>query len=506
MSPETSRATCFPRFVVAAALTAAVLSLALMAVRVVNAVSLVEPLHLQTSGDEIASLFAVWKWATGETVYGDRFRPPYNAVFFNWLFYATYGTIIQALHGPVFTDYAWLPTIARLFTLAGAAVAGGLAFLLFLRIDVARLRGYKPVAAATALVIAFGPLVGYWTITVRPDVWALAFEIGAATAFLTFYRDRPNLAVVFVAACCYAAWAFKQVNVYALMGTGLFLLLRRDWRTVSILGALLVSAWILTFALGGEYYFRTVFFSGVPLSYTVAAAARNLGNFAPKVVPFLAAAAAIGAYVLSSDKRRKDFFEDDRALYAATGTSAALLSIPLSFQTGAAENYYFTLFFFLTLLVLAAYSLVAKQDARVPAWVDHAFGGGWLAMAVACLLVFLGVVGTTDLRAQHRFHSAAQACLAPLPRPLFIGITYLSLPWMSPGSPPFVLSYVYYIERKMERRFESGGIGGLIASGYFATIVTHAPPPETIDGVRPDRYRLTPSDCPSLGIFLRRND
>jgi hypothetical protein len=83
---------------------------------------------------------------------------------------------------------------------------------------------------------------------------------------------------------------------------------------------------------------------------------------------------------------------------------------------------------------------------------------------------------------------------------------YLSLPWMTPGTEPFVLSYTYTIERAMGRRYERDGIGGLIRDGHFAAVaVPGEAPPAAIDGASLNGYGLVPGACEGMSVFLRKS-
>jgi hypothetical protein len=67
--------------------------------------------------------------------------------------------------------------------------------------------------------------------------------------------------------------------------------------------------------------------------------------------------------------------------------------------------------------------------------------------------------------------------------------TYGDLPWISPAAPHFVIGYTNESDRRAGVTFESNGWQGLLARGYFATVVTR-----TARGGVPDsmlaRYRL----------------
>ena len=96
------------------------------------------------------------------------------------------------------------------------------------------------------------------------------------------------------------------------------------------------------------------------------------------------------------------------------------------------------------------------------------------------------------------------ACIEGLPQPLFVYDSYLSLPWMAPGAEPYVLSYVYDLDRALGRNFEHGGIGGLVEDRHFAAIVMRQEVPlDRLDGAPLVGYTARPGTCAGMTIFLK---
>ncbi len=475
----------------------------LLAVRMQGSISLAEPLHLQTSGDEVASLFAVWKAVYGQAVYTDRFHIPFSAAVYNWLFYEFYGTVTAAALRILDLGDAWLPTVARLVTLAGTVVGAAAAFWSFRVALPARQSSAAAIALAFAAFVVAGPLIGFWSITVRADVWAMTMEMVAVALFLLLYPRSRLAAVLAVAASAYLAWAFKQGSVFAAGGVGLFLLARRDWRSLAVLTVVLVAAWLITLRAGSQGYVATVFFSDYPLFFTVERGLRNLTNFAVKSGPSLLLLASVAVTVLASRPFRRAAWQSDPFVLALAGTAcAAVITVPLSGQTGGAENYFFSFSFFLALLAVSVLGIAIEGPSRALVLVAAA---GWVSIIVAVGAVLGGLTGVTDLRARHVHLAAHKRCLDTLPRPLFVYDRYLSLPWMTPGSQPFVLAYVYEVDRRMGRDFEGGGIGGMISDNRFAAVaVPGAGTLSEVDGGSLDGYAPAPQECDGLAVFLRR--
>jgi len=479
--------------------------LLLFGLRFASTLSFSEALQFQTSGDETASLFAVWKWTTGEDVYTDRHDIPFAAALFNWLFYASYGAFVAAVQGLLGLTDAWQPTLGRLFTAIGAAAIGTATYA-----AACKAGGNRVLSLAYAVLVAIGPLVGFWALTVRPDIWATALEIGAAAVFLHLYPRRTWAAVGCAAGLAYLAWSFKQSSVFAAGAIGFLLLVRREWWLLAAFAALLTAAWLLTFVLAGPAYRTAVMFSDYPLFFTAERALRNVVNFAIKSGPTVLPILMTSILLLRRPALIRALYRNDSTVLGFGGLlSGLVIALPLSGQTGASENYYFSMSAFLALLTVAILATVNKPGPELDrAWhpaVAISASVGWIAVALGVTSVLTGVAGATSLRKDHVAWNEFKICTDKLPRPLYVADRYMSLPWMTPGTTPFVRAYVYEIERAAGVAFEADGIGGLIRSGRFASIAV--PGHQTLqelDGASFDAYVVDHHACPTMTVYRRR--
>lgn len=487
-------------------LVIALLGVLLSAIRIFSAYSYAEPLQLQTSGAEFESLFAIWKYTKGLAIYNDRLLPPYNAAMYNWLFYQSYGTFTSSLLHAFGLADPWLPTVARFLTLLGivATTIGG--YYAFIRASTASSQSAKVLALAFALLIGTGPLVGFWVFTVRPDIWATTFEIFGAVCFICNYPKRKWLALLGIALCAYAAWAFKQGSVSFLVSIGCFLLVRKAWKDLSILVAGMATAFALTFVVGQPQYFKNVMFSGYPLDFAFDRGVHNLTFFAVKELPGIAL--LFSALMCAGLKRQtwSQIWQNDVVLFSLIAVLVSgAYAIPLSFQVGGAENYFFTFGFFVTLCGFALLPSIVK-----PEWPKRVLlltAGGWLGLGCAVILVLSGHIGLTNLRKDHVNNMAVKHCIDPLPRPLFVEHPYVSLPWMSSEETYFILSYVYEKERKLGHPFFKDGIGGAIKRGELKTLVLIGDaPPKLYDGASLDRYEVVQSSCHGYTVMTLKSN
>jgi hypothetical protein len=169
---------------------------------------------------------------------------------------------------------------------------------------------------------------------------------------------------------------------------------------------------------------------------------------------------------------------------------------------GAAENYYFPIVFFVsTILIMAVSRLGTTSGAG--RLILSAVTIGWAGNLLAVIVVLAGFAGVLSTRDWHHKHAAIKRCMENLPRPAFTGSVYNLLPWMYPAEHHFILAYNYGPDRAAGRRFERGGIGGLIADGYFGALLLDVPTGR-FDGARiAVRYERR-GRCAGQDIWLRR--
>lgn len=478
----------------------------LLAVRLYFIVSFAEPLQIITSGDEQASLFSVWKAVNGLAVYTDPTRSPYAMSFFNGLFYFSYGLWSSFWLSMLSLTDSWLPTVGRFFTLLGV-VAAWFAMTRTLQISEARIRLDQDVispllAPACASVVCVGPLMGFWAFTVRPDLWALVFEIIAVLVFIRFYADRNLTAVLLAVVCLLFSWSFKQASVSVIGGVGLFLLLERQWRLLAIYTSIFFAAWACALYLGGELYRHSILFTQIQLEYSLAHSAKVWINGFAKSLPIIGPLALIFVIFVKDRAFRLLILNNwiCRFFLITLGGSSILVFL-LTIQNGSAENYLFTPLFLASGLLVSSYAAGRAQPGGIPA-----FNGVLLiatgTQAVLCCLVLAGVFGV--LNGSHREWVDTARCINQQAKPIFTEGTYLSLPWMTESVEPFVLSYTYARARKLGIPHEKGGIGGRIENGEFATLaISRNSAKDNYDGADLQKYTLQPTQCGALHIWRR---
>ncbi|MGE3319432.1 MAG: ArnT family glycosyltransferase [Candidatus Berkiella sp.] len=468
------------------------LALVLVAVRLWHVISFKEPLHVITSGFEEESLFALFKFVHDMPVYTDPHQIPFAASYFNWLYYGIYGTITACIMQLFHLGDIWIPTISRLITFSIATLGFIVTFVLFRRKQ-------SSLAFCLSALLWYGPLVGYWAMTARPDVLGLFFDACALLFFLRYFPEHKIKAALVAAVFCYLSWSAKQINIVMPGTIGLFLLSHRQWRALFSFSGLLISLYALSCALMPENARKMLFFvnTAIPLSKTVFV--ENAFTLLKKTFPVLVITLAVIVEALRSKAFRHELFQSNTIQLSVCGLITwAVILLPASSKVGSAENYHFIALLFLLLFTASGLHLLNTRSRVI---------NGGLILAGCLTIMSLGTViaqnRTVHLTEQHQAMQALQKCIATLPAPIFVINHYGALPWMNPSSQSYVLAYNYWNDRKDGIPFEQNGIGGLIQQGYFNALVLPSPITDSFDGASLEDFSRQNS-CPGYAVFTRK--
>lgn len=475
--------------------------LALLLLRAMNVISFGEAHHVVTSGFEEESLYAMWKYWHGLPVYNDPHQIPFSASYFNWFFYGFYGSIIKWVMTLFALPDVWLPTVGRIVTLSVVFIGFAANYYLYTSHKV----NDKPlpflIAICLSALLWFSPLIGFWAMTVRPDVIALLFDVLAVTFFLK-YPSNTVKGVILASLFCYLSWSCKQVNVVMPGAIGLFLLLQQRWRSFIVFSMLMVFGYTLTLALAEDNLLKSMFFvkTAIPLSFDVFWA--NLLNFIKKSFPALILFGMIFTKVTLNPPMRKAVFQEPMVRLAFCGLVFwVIILLPFSSKIGSADNYHFIALFFVLLATAGALKHLLETEVS---FIKPSFAfSGLVSGALVVLCLSQGTLGS--IQAQHQNNLALKSCLDKLPQPIFVVNHYASLPWMNPSPVSFVLAYNYWQDRSANRPFEHNGIGGLISQGYFNTLIIPKEFTRNFDGAALNHYHQEAQGCMGYAVLKKKD-
>jgi hypothetical protein len=413
-----------------------------------------------TTGWEEACLFSIWKFTQQQPVYTDLYRVPFAGSYYNWGFYYFYGLVAEACLRLFHLDAVWIATAGRLITIAFTLVTGGIFFLAQKHFAKDGLFANSRISWAWCAIAACSIQVGYSSISVRPDIGALAFECAGLYAILR-YVSKPSARVLIAAALLfYVAWAFKQTQVTMLTGSVLALLLLKRWRAFLALSSIWWLLVIATLILGGPAYRESILFSQRHLPMLLGSGLANAHQAGLRNLFFpLCTAAILG---ISWRSARSIAVRPPDTVVIATLLFSICFALVTSCITGAGSAY------FLPAGWIAMLGMSLKSEQVSSRWI--------LTGLVVCSLVMaVGAARASrepgDYRHQDSVHRAVAEKLSHLPGPAFVAEEYSNLPWVQRYSPHFVLAYAYGFDRIAQVPLEDDGWEGLARDGYFGTVV-----------------------------------
>jgi hypothetical protein len=448
------------------------MSALLLAYRLDLSVSLRQPLLVLTSGWEEESLNALWKFKHGHPVYPHVTAIPYSASYFNWLFYYFYGTVIRLASHALGLSDDWIPTIARLTTLVGCFIGIVSLYRAFGLCGVSGKRLSPTLRVLLAATCMVNLLSSTWSITARPDQWAMTLELLALTLFLTRGLDdaAPLYWTILTGLILYLAWSFKQNHLGYLGGLELYLLTRRRY-TQSL--ALLVSFAPLaigTWLLGTEDMRYMILLSQKNLAFKPLNGIVLLSKAIAKT-PWLLLAIVFMRRVRGADSN--DLGQQRQIACQTVFLATFGWMFLLSCKQGANDNYFLTSQ--AIALLYLAFILCASEQVAVNAsrryWIEWGLCIGLALSAIEALLLMrhpARLISEDCTQLARQLQHPPLALQGPI---LVDGSNALNLPWVIRRDVGFVVAYGYTFDRDKGMAFEQGGIEGLIRSGYFGVVV-----------------------------------
>jgi len=405
-----------------------------------------------TTGFEDISIYNISRIRHGEPVYVDCFTYPYRASLFNWLFYQVYGGTAMMLN----PSENMLPLVLRLVTLAFALTGAAVTFA-FLASRGRQppegehtpdgslsLRGLTPPArlmlASYTLVIWCAPLIGWWSLTVRPDIPAVTCEL---LGLLLVARGGPRLswpAALLAGVLFFLAWSFKQSAIGLCAGTMLALALRREWANLLRIGATtgVLTALVLAIALPQPAYVANLFAAPAlaPMEN------RQLGVILFGITlawgPLLFIAPAIMLLGQTPEERRALVRRPVAVLTVAT-LAALVVNVLAARRPGCSGNYFFetwlagmTLGGMVQVHVLAHGVTFAR---RLDRWLFLGFTGLVLAFSVQSVVTMFDPFHKPDTQMVERmlrlprppYSEELLTALRTSPKPLFCDDSLLTI-------------------------------------------------------------------------------
>ncbi|MEW6737953.1 MAG: hypothetical protein AB1489_42140 [Acidobacteriota bacterium] len=437
-----------------------------------------------TTGTEAISIYNIWKVQNGHILYEWPNRDNYAFTVYNYLFYYTYAHVLAVLGigGKDLVFYGRLLTLA--FALIGATAQWQLTRSLN--------KDYYTTStdiflALLALMVWFGTaFVGWWSLTVRPDVPAVALVTLALLAYLRGITKGSHFAILIASILFFSAWSFKQPVVWALSGVSLYALIyRRDWKEALVLilpCALLMAVCLI---LGGPAYRYNILAAHIN-TISLQQSVREFVKLAVSGL-FIWGSAGIGLWLLLVSKSSPSvnaWREGESAkymLFVFVFIATVLLGTIALGKAGAVKNHLFEAF--VGAGVFSATSFIKLFNT------DHAsIRTRTIVLALALMLSMmafpiaqLGIfnrlptygVLTPASPAEQAKKKVFADFLATLPKPLYLPDEMLALPWYATDNkyPAINLDEYFYFPAKQLGLLQGRGVSELVYNKHFRTLI-----------------------------------
>lgn len=276
------------------------------------------------------------------------------------------------------------------------------------------------------------PLVGFWAITTRPDVGALAFELLGFLAFLRFNESRKRGTLLLVVIILYAAWSFKQTAVGVIAGVCLWLLANKRWRDAGIIVVTTFSLYAFTFVIGGTEYAYQVILSMRHQPF-IPALGWSIFVRACTKAPLLPLTIRLFPYLLRTSNQLRH-----------AGGRLVLWPFPIALavsgltaqKEGTSDNYFFLPAALSMLVVLQALQIQAVRRNKL---VSVAIALCATAQILGIGLVLVGRAGRTSPEPEMVEKTQVLASSLPsLQAPVIVLDKTANLPWIQQRPPHFV--------------------------------------------------------------------
>jgi hypothetical protein len=454
--PSGDPASPLSRLRLAAVLLFVAVNLSVFIVRIVSVLRYGQCFDL--GGGDSLMAYSIWKGMHGLRYYEWPFRFPFNLTLYNYLFYETYAFALK-LAG--IWDAEILSrgrALTSLFAMGGAVAQW--------RLVQHRLR-LKGARALLSLLLAVGlwlctSLVGYWAMSLRPDMAAVALVMVALWVVVA----RPRFGFAVAGVLFYLAWSFKQSTVLTLASVCLFLLIQKRWRDVSVLAAVFAALTAATLVLGTpEYRFSVLVAPGLVTGFSLNDAWQGVKLALAENIYWLWAPFAV---LLASGSRRSD----ETARLLATTFALSLVGGFLAMsKAGAGINYLFESFAAgSTLLQLAVFTLPGR-------WLEATLLFGCVQPLGALHPVTLPggrqIFKPAQIATRSEYEDAARlrGRLEELNHPLFTTDAPFMLPWVSTGNSAPALCVDEGLHYANQPRFENGGVEGMLERGEIPSVM-----------------------------------
>lgn len=394
----------------------------------------------ETTGMEWVALNIIYNVRKGLPCYHD-INQNASVIVYNWGFYSIYGWVARVMN---VSDNQFI-NLPRLLTL-GCAVVGWAAMALWIRRRIAHWKESKIMQTVAAFAVStniwFGPFVGWWCLSARPDIPMAAAEVAGLSLARLAMRGRNTLLYICTAALFALAWSFKQNAIFVCLGVLLTVLLLGEWRFLLAGGLTFASVLIVTFAVAGPFYMEHVIWLPIIFERSLVAIARGVqSGFLTGFYVFVPVVFVAGMLFLRGEREELGLI--------VPWCISGLGSILFISAEGSSRNYLLSFYFIGGMVIVEEAGKFIKSEIRVRQ--------GRVLMVALCILIALeGILAFSYLAYPNGFGRISVPVFTGSnperfrlylseAKPIFIENAFDALPWNSGQTPSECIDTHFYL-------------------------------------------------------------
>ncbi len=430
-------------------------------------------LHSLTGGIEDEGLLAIW--LTQNTQYfqnhylnfslsSEADMKIFNLFHYNWLWYFLHSRLVSAYQFIFNLNDEWFANIIRINNFIFSVIS-----FVFLYLTFSIKNNIKYLKTSLCFFVIFGPLTGFWNISVKPDFAYLVFEIIAIFFFLKNIERLNFTKILIISLFLYLAWSIKQTSIITSFAIFLYLIFKKD-KLVFYYCSIFIILIFLTFILGGENYVRNMLWVDAKTIFSFNHFFKLFVSTIGKIFPVFVI--SILFFIVCFKNGFNILKKNNFYLFCFIGFISSLINIFLSFHIGSAPNYYFVSAIYLVLLTSNYInSLLVSNDSKFLEIKIINF-----SLLTQIFLIFLVLIGYIGKIKPFYFKDVKkiQTCTSNLEKPIFFGssLEYYRLPWINKLYEKNPLIKNWFYDRKYSKtEITDTPIYKFIKKGKFNSLV-----------------------------------
>ena len=441
-------------------------TLILFVIRLYNTFSIQ---HSLTGGIEDEGLLAIW--LTKNTNFFQNhylFFPTienfdnkiFNLFQYNWLWYIANSYLVALFENIFSLSDKYFANLVRVNNLIFSVIS-----LVILYLICPKQKISPKINFIFSFFIIFGPLIGFWNISAKPDMAFLMFEIFAIYLIIKNINKLNWKNILFITLVLYLSWSMKQTSIITSIAFFIYLILKKN-TIIFFYFFFFLTLIIVTFVIGGETYISNLLWLNAKTNFSLFHFLKLFFSSILKILPLVVLSLLI---LISLKKEKKIQIKNNNILlFLIIGIICSTINIILSYHVGSAPNYYFISAIYLLIFVIFNYEQIFLFNSNF----NNIFNLSLIIQIVLIIFVISGILGKTK---PHHFDQVQEfkICTSNIKTPIYFSkIDYYRLPWIAGHYEKNPLIQNWFYDRQYENQdISKTPIFKFIKNGIFQSLV-----------------------------------